>query len=296
MAKKTTKSATTDPLAAKAEKTEAMAAASAQPDNAATAEPVSASSEAPKAGDRPAEASARIELEAAPSEDQPSLPPPSEGNDDAGKSPIPADGDNPTMPGAAPTAIESARRNPLLAWLSSRAAMLAIAAGVGALIGSTVSNGLGYAVAVATADRDAVDPNQALRASVSQLTAEIASLKALVAGGDKASAIVLSGPPRIFDGADGPNANTPKVASLDDDPAPVSTEITGSIGPTPVPIANKWTLWRVQNGRALVEGDSGYYEVAPGSRLPGLGMVQRIVRHGGGWAVETRNGLILPRG
>jgi hypothetical protein len=147
-----------------------------------------------------------------------------------------------------------------------------------------------------TADRDAVDPNQALRASVSQLTAEIASLKALVAGGDKASAIVLSGTPSNFDGADGPSADTPKVASLDDDPAPVSDEITGSIAPTPAPIANKWTLWRVQNGRALVEGDSGYYEVAPGSRLPGLGMVQRIIRHGGGWAVETRNGLILPRG
>ena len=75
----------------------------------------------------------------------------------------------------------------------------------------------------------------------------------------------------------------------------MSPEITGSITPRSAPVADGWTLWRVRNGRALVEGSSGYFEVAPGSRLPGLGMVQRIVRRGDGWSVETRNGVIVPR-
>ena len=78
--------------------------------------------------------------------------------------------------------------------------------------------------------------------------------------------------------------------------AAVSPEITGSITRGRLPVANDWVLWRVRNGRALVQGNGGYFEVVPGSQLPGLGLVQRIVKQDGRWIVLTRNGIIVARG
>ena len=78
--------------------------------------------------------------------------------------------------------------------------------------------------------------------------------------------------------------------------APVSPEITGSITRGKLPVANDWVLWRVRNGRALVQGNGGYFEVVPGSQLPGLGLVQRIVKEDGRWMVLTRNAVIVARG
>ncbi|SDB03319.1 hypothetical protein [Bauldia litoralis] len=195
---------------------------------------------------------------------------------------------------AAGIAIARARQNPLLNWLSSRAAMIAIAAGVGALIGTTVSNGISYTVSLASNDAGSGETTRALRSSVSQLTAEIASLKAMVAGNGIAS--LADDTPRLLGGAESARIQpAPKLAAVSDAPAGVSNEITGSIAAPSSPIAKGWTLWRVRNGRALVQGENGYFEVAPGSRLPGLGTVERIVRRGNDWSVETRNGVILPR-
>ncbi|MCB1487401.1 MAG: hypothetical protein KDJ88_08080 [Bauldia sp.] len=148
-----------------------------------------------------------------------------------------------------------ANRRRLAKWLNSRAAMIAIAAGLGAVVGSLVSNGVGPG-------------DSALRASIDRLTTELASLKTQMDGTE------------IVDASPGDGI----------DPA-----TTGSIAASP-PIAEDWTLWRVRNGRALVQGSSGYFEVAPGSRLPELGLVEAITRHGDSWQVETRGGLILPRG
>lgn len=196
--------------------------------------------------------------------------------------------------GAAAAAIVNARQNPLLNWLSSRAAMIAIAAGVGALIGTTVSNGISYTVSLASNNAGSGE-TRALRASVSQLTAEIASLKAIVAGTETAS--LADDTPRLLGGAESARTHPPaKLAAVSDAPAAVSQEITGSIAAPSSSVAKGWTLWRVRNGRALVQGENGYFEVAPGSRLPGLGTVERIVRRGNDWSVETRNGVILPRG
>ena len=160
--------------------------------------------------------------------------------------------------GPALSAAERARQNPLLSWLSSQAATIAIAAALGALAGSVLSGGIGYAIA--TGNRTA-SPDLALQTTVSQLADQVAALKATMA-------------------------------------TQPSREITGSIAPAAPALpsdAAAWTLWRVQNGRALVEGNGRYYEVAPGSTLPGLGLVQRIMRQDGRWMVQTRNGTILPR-
>lgn len=82
-------------------------------------------------------------------------------------------------------------------------------------------------------------------------------------------------------------------AGLGLDPG-ISYETTGSITSGQRGSAEGWVLWRVRDGRALVQGESGYFEVAPGSKLPGLGTVLRIERQDGHWIVETANGLILP--
>jgi len=182
--------------------------------------------------------------------------------------------DSPPPAGPAMTPLERARRNPLLNWLDRRAAAIMIAAGLGALVGAMVSNGLGYAIHLAAADRDTVNPTEALRASVGQLAMEIASLKAVVT-------------------ASAPNA--PRISGLDQFRTAVSGEITGSVTAAPPAAVAGWTLLRVENGRALVQGDSGSYEVAPGSTLPGPGMVQRIMQLDGRWVVQTRAGIIPAR-
>jgi len=179
--------------------------------------------------------------------------------------------DSPPPAGPALTPLERARRNPLLNWLDRRAAAIMIAAALGALVGAMASNGFGYAIHLASADRDAINPTEALRASVGQLAMEIASLKAVVT-------------------ASAPSA--PRISGLDQFRSAVSGEITGSVDPAPPPSVAGWTLLRVEKGRALVQGDSGSYEVAPGSTLPGLGMVQRIMQQDGRWVVQTRAGII----
>jgi hypothetical protein len=202
--------------------------------------------------------------------------------------------------GPALTPVERARRNPLLNWLSHQAALIALAACVGAVIGSMASNAIGYAIAVASADRHAVDPTEALRASVSQLATELASLKATVRASGQTSTAALANVLNRLDNAE-KNRDAPasRIANLGNTPKPetrVSPEITGSINAATPPVAPGWVLWRVENGRALVQGNGSYYEVAPGSALPGLGMVQRIVHQDGRWVVQTPTGIIVPRG
>ena len=276
MAKKSTRKTATGPSGEKNGpadvKAGAHAEAGAEPAPGAEAPKVEAT-EAPRPGEAP---DAKTVL-AAP-RNEPAMSPESAEADKTGAPPEPAK--QPEIPvSAALMAAAIANRRRLARWLNSRAAVVAVAAGLGAVVGSVVSSGLGQAIAIVTNDGGS---ESALRAGIARLTTEVASLKAQLAGSDDAGATQ-----RMLAGADMADAG---------DPALVSPEITGSIGVASPPVAEGWTLWRVRNGRALVQGDSGYFEVAPGSRLPGLGLVERIAPHGDGWAVETRGGLILPRG
>jgi hypothetical protein len=82
-------------------------------------------------------------------------------------------------------------------------------------------------------------------------------------------------------------------------------ETTGSVPPQsaaaaePKPgarpaIVEGWTLRKVYDGTALIEGRYGIVEVEPGAELPGLGRIQEIRRQDGRWVVVTPRGLILP--
>lgn len=80
-------------------------------------------------------------------------------------------------------------------------------------------------------------------------------------------------------------------------PAP---DVTGSI-PKPAardadkPIISDWSLRRVYDGIAILEGRRGIAEVEPGIMLPGAGRVEEIKRIDGRWVVVTSRGLIVPR-
>ena len=187
-------------------------------------------------------------------------------------------------------------------WLSGRAAAIAGAAALGGLLGAAAATGVGQVLASRDAGPDAAETVVALRTSIGQLAAEINSLKDSVGESSRAASTGLAALDDRLDGAELAQGDlTAKIASLSaglsqQQLAAVSPETTGSLARAKPPVARDWVLWRVRNGRALVQGNGGYFEVAPGSSLPGLGLVQRIVKQNGRWVVLTRNGIIVARG
>lgn len=186
--------------------------------------------------------------------------------------------------------------------LAGRLAVVVAAAVVGGIVG---------ALLVAGPSRDPAAPDaseavEALRGSIGQLASEVRSLKEGLGAGSQATAAGLAAIEERIAGAESIQADlSARIAGLAElrtpaqPPAPgadVSMEVTGSIAPAPVPIAHDWILWRVRNGRALVQGAPGYFEVETGSALPGLGIIQRIVKEDGRWMVYTPQAVIVSRG
>jgi hypothetical protein len=54
-----------------------------------------------------------------------------------------------------------------------------------------------------------------------------------------------------------------------------------------------WTLRRVYDGAALIEGREGIIEVEPGITIPGLGRIEDIKKQDGRWTVFTSKGIIV---
>jgi hypothetical protein len=90
----------------------------------------------------------------------------------------------------------------------------------------------------------------------------------------------------------------------------VSGDITGSVGQKgaavpmvlgdppstlKVPTVPGWTLRRVYDGAALLEGREGVIEVEPGMVVPGLGRIESVKRQDGRWVVATSRGLVVGR-
>jgi hypothetical protein len=156
------------------------------------------------------------------------------------------------------------------------AAMIALAAVVGALAGAATTAGLLRGDQSSTA----VATNQALQHSVEKFGAELAALKAGLSDTQRDAHAQLGKFAARLDHAE--KAQSAQAAKI----AKASPEIvTGSI---PIPVAKPATQlavaegWRLRDfyaGRAVVEeSQSGrLFEVAPGSNLPGLGY-----RPGGG--------------
>lgn len=214
--------------------------------------------------------------------------------------------------------------------LSAMAAMVAIAAGVGAISGALATAGMMHFAAPAAAPAQVADTS-ALESSVARIDADLVALRANVEHTsktglsqfnrandrldklEKAQAEPMAKLAKLSETVDKLRA-TPAAAPAQAAAAPAK-EITGSIAPAqvataaapaPAPAAPKtevgrlptlegWRLRDVANGGALIEGRDGLYEVYAGDPIPGVGRVDAIRRQDGRWVVVTSKGLIVAR-
>ena len=212
--------------------------------------------------------------------------------------------------------------------LSAMAAVVAIAASVGAISGALATAGMMHFASPAPAQ---VADTSALESSVARIDADVVALKANVEHTsktglgqfnrtndrldklEKAQAEPMAKIAKLSETVDKLRA-TPPAAPAQAAAAVPARETTGSIAPaqvataaaTPAPAAPKtevgrlptvegWVLRDVSNGGALVEGRGGLYEVYAGDPLPGVGRVDAIRRQDGRWVVVTSKGLIVAR-
>jgi hypothetical protein len=210
--------------------------------------------------------------------------------------------------------------------LSAMAAVVAIAASVGAISGALATAGMMHFAAPAPAQ---VADTSALDASVARIDADVVALKANVEHTsktglgqfnrtndrldklEKAQAEPMAKIAKLSETVDKLRATPPVAPAQAAAAAPKET--TGSIAPTQVataaaapapapktevgrlPTIEGWRLRDVSNGVALIEGRDGLYEVYAGDPIPGIGRVDAIRRQDGRWVVVTPRGLIVAR-
>ncbi|MDA9435515.1 hypothetical protein [Bradyrhizobium sp. CCBAU 51627] len=213
--------------------------------------------------------------------------------------------------------------------LSAMAAVVAIAACVGAISGALATAGMMH-FAAAPAPVQVADTST-LDASIARIDADIVALKANVEHSsktglsqinrtndrldklEKAQAEPMAKLARLSETVDKLRA-TPPAAPVQAAAAVPAKETTGTIAPAPTQVATVapapaapktevgrlptiegWRLRDVANGGALIEGRGGLYEVYAGDPIPGLGRVDAIRRQDGRWVVVTPRGLIVAR-
>ena len=194
----------------------------------------------------------------------------------------------------------------------SMAAIVALAALVGAIGGSAATFGIAHYLSDDDASLLAANQYRATQSAVAKLASDVATLKTSTAAHaakiDDRIGKVEKLENRI---AKVEKAQAEPAAKLDKLSEAVeklrAAEATGSISkpataaPSPapavnrLPIVNGWTLLGVGHGSATVEGRDGVFEVFAGDPLPGVGRVDAIRRQDGRWVVVTIRGLIVAR-
>jgi hypothetical protein len=180
------------------------------------------------------------------------------------------------------------------------AATVAVAASLGAVAGSfggaTFARAPAEAQTAAHSAKESTDEIKALKETVAQLRSNTKTLS------DNVGALKLS--------VSNANAQLTQIAETVERraAAPAAPETTGSIAkpvplvlgapPAPLqhPIVQGWTLRRVYDGAALIEGRDGIIEVEPGTTIPGLGRIEDIKKQDGRWTVFTSKGIIVAAG
>jgi hypothetical protein len=195
------------------------------------------------------------------------------------------------------------------------AASLALAAGLGAVVGSLSASGLAHLspVAAAAPKSGMAEANalQAMKAELAELSALKASLDGTARNANGQFAKIVERLDRVERAQIEPAAKIAHMAEAIDRlekknvmaAASAAPETTGAIpnkqpaapAETKLPdkILQNWVVQDVRRGRALVENSSGgVFAVASGSVLPGLGLVESIKRQDGQWVVVTARGVI----
>jgi len=164
------------------------------------------------------------------------------------------------------------------------AASVALAAGIGAVIGALAAGGKASPV-----DTAALQQRQAMAQSIAKLDKELTTLKASVEVGSKSARTQIA---KIGERLNHPPAAEPATTgSIPTPPASVPTP-----PPRPAPratVLHDWRIFDVRNGRVAVAGHGEIYEIGIGAPLPGLGPVQEIKRENGRWFVVTPRGMIV---
>jgi len=191
----------------------------------------------------------------------------------------------------------------------SIAAVVAIAAAVGAIGGALATAGVGHFVksdqTAAVAAASAAEQARALEGAIGKINADISALKSSSAAQsakiveridrvEKAQAEPAAKLAKLNEAVEKLRAPAPAAAAA---PAPETTGSIKTTAPQPnrLPVVEGWTLRDVYDGTATVAGRQGIFDVIPGDPLPGVGRVDAIRRQDGRWVVVTSRGLIVGR-
>lgn len=187
----------------------------------------------------------------------------------------------------------------------SMAAIVAIAAAVGAIGGSLATVSAGHYLkndqTASVAAASAAEQARSVEGAIAKINADIAALKTSTASQsakidrvEKAQAEPAAKLAKLSEAVEKLKAPAPTQA------ANAAPETTGSIKSTAaqpgrLPVVEGWTLRDVFDGTATVVGRAGIFDVIPGDPLPGVGRVDAIRRQDGRWVVVTSRGLIVSR-
>ncbi len=186
---------------------------------------------------------------------------------------------------------------------ASRYAVLAASIAIAAALGS-VAGALAGAALMRSEPETSIARTltaDALNTTLSQLSADVSSLRTALDASSKATSTQLSRISERVERAEKAQAETAqKTARLLETPkapAPAPADVTGSIVEKQAarpPIVEGWVIRDIFGGRAMVEsGRYGIFEVGPGAPLPGVGRVEAVRRQDGRWVVVTPKGLIV---
>ena len=177
------------------------------------------------------------------------------------------------------------------------AASLAAAAALGSVAGALAGSALSR-----PAPEPALNAN-AVNERLAQLSSDLATLKSKLESANRDTGTQLSRVSERLDRAEKgqaePAARIAKISEAIERierKSAAGPEVTGSIVPKQEdrpPVVEGWVLREIEDGRALVQSRLGYFDVGPGSNLPGIGRVEGIRREDGRWVVVTAKGLIV---
>lgn len=183
-----------------------------------------------------------------------------------------------------------------------RIAIVGVSLAIAAALGSVAGALAGSALSRNVPEQPAINAN-AVNERLAQLSSDIDSLKSKLDAANRNTGTQFSSVTDRLDRAEKaaaePAARIAKISEAVERmerKSVASADVTGSIVPKQEdrpPVVEGWVLREIEDGRALVQSRLGYFEVGPGSNLPGIGRVEGIRRDEGRWVVVTAKGLIV---
>lgn len=218
--------------------------------------------------------------------------------------------DDPALGGAKPSNGSAEAGSSNARRYLSMAAVIVLAALVGAVGGSAATFGIAHYLSDDDASVLAANQYRATQNAVAKLTNDVAALKTSTASHADRVGKIEKLEDRVSKVEKAQAEPAAKLAKLSEAVEKLrAAEATGSVAkpataapaPTPapavsrLPVVSGWTLLDVGRGSATVEGRDGVFEVFAGDPLPGVGRVDAIRRQDGRWVVVTSRGLIVAR-